>query len=213
MKCISLVLLVFFISSCNSNRANNKEVSMLEPTSTTSVIEAGIDIGEVGSHKEWDFIINPPGVGSISTEYQISEIATLLPPNYTIMKDSVLSGTDEILIVLYVVRKSNKTIFEIYPQINNNETISNEIYSIVVLHPEYVIADTELRVGSTLGELKKVFPLKDIYSDVSSGLFIYCNEFNGAFSIDLEGEDYWALEELSLEELPDRLKIKTIIIY
>jgi hypothetical protein len=156
--------------------------------------------------EEWNFIISPPNVGLISTKNHISEISDLLPPNYHIAIDSISYDYEESYDIFYAVRKDNKTIFEIYSDDNNGE-----IRSIAVLSPEYKIKNTELRVGSTLGELKKTFSIKDWNYNFDWGLYVYCNEFNGTFKIDIgkNGSD----KPDFFESLPDSKKIEIIVVY
>ena len=166
----------------------------------------------VNGQEEWSFIISPPNVGLISTKNHISEIPDLLPTAYSMVKDSAIwDDTDEDeakweYTVFYAVRKNNKTIFEIYP---NDE--KDEIFSIAILSPEYKIKDTELRVGSTFGELKKTFSIRDWDFWYDLGLFVYCNGFNGVFEINAEGEG--SDDPNLLELLPESKKIKTIVVY
>ena len=176
---------------------------------------------QVNKQEEWNFIINPPNVGLISTKNYISEIPDLLPINYSMVKDSTVwnnEGEEDKdkweYTTFYAVREDNTTIFKIYPGDNKNE-----IASVVVLSPEYKIRNTELRVGSTLGTLKKTFSIKDRDFSFDSGLFIFCNEFNGAFSIDLEREGHLLFEGENNDDpdsfglLPDSKKIDAIIVY
>jgi len=195
-------LVLFFASSCNPNRTPNKETNVADITSVVAIAEAK----ETKICEHWDFIIDPPRVGRISTKNRISEISALLPSNYSIVKDSVTYDYGDSYWIFYAVRKGNKTVFEINPKEN-----TDEIATIVILSPEYKIKDTELRVGSTLGTLKKTFSVESWEFTFDFGLYIFCSGFNGAFLIDLErqGSD----EPNLLELLPHSKKIETIVIY
>ena len=196
-----IFLILFFMCSCRFKQANNKETNV-ETTNTNFQSE----FEKTEKQGEWNFIINPPKVGLISTKNRISEIPSLLPPNYSMTKDSAVFGDDEFsdMQVFYAVHKNNKPIFKIFLQNDNNDKIS----AIVILNSEYNIINTELCVGTNFRTLKKTFSIKESYFDYSSGLFIYCHGFDGAFSIDLEDEEFDSLETLS-----DNKKIKSIIIY
>ena len=167
---------------------------------------------EIKKQEEWNYIINPPKVGLISTKNYISEISDLLPISYYMVKDSTLWNDEDEdkdkwkYTVYYAVRRDNKTIFEIYPDDANKE----KIFSIVILSPEYKIKNTEIRVGSTVKTLKKTFSIKDISYSYDFGLYIYCNGFDGTFSIDINEEWNDSPEELKLS---DKRKIETIIVY
>ena len=203
MKHIFLTLItLLFVYSCNSKSFDSNDV-VIDAIRTISIIESEI------INNEWTFLISPPKVGLISTKNRISEISDLLPINYSIKKDYIIfddNDDDNSKLLIYKVLENNNTVFEIIPDSDNIDMI----YSIVVLSPDYTILNTELRIGATLRELKNTFSIKDTYFNISDGLFIYCNKFDGAFSIDLEGEgDKYE----SLETLPDNRKIKAIIIY
>lgn len=163
--------------------------------------------GKNKESEEWNFDIIPPKVGLISTRNHISEISGLLPTNYHMVKDStILEPVSEEYIIYYAIRENNKTLLEIHPKENGKE-----IFSIVVLSSEYEIKNTVLRVGSTFGTLKKTFSIKDSYFNFTDGLYIFCDGFDGAFSIDLEGEGDDSPELLDL--LPESRKIETIVVY
>jgi len=205
---IILGIIAFVTGSCG--QSNTKTKNDIETHSDS--LENSSIYEKINEPKEWNFIINPPNVGLISTKNYISEIPSLLPKDYSMVKDSTIwddMDEDESkweYTVYYAVRKENKTIFEIY-----TDDKKNEIVSIVVLSPEYKIKNTEIRVGSTLGALKKTFSIKDWTFWFDLGLYIYCDGFNGTFSIDLEGEG--SDDPNLLELLPDSKKIETIVVY
>jgi len=210
MKKVIIILAAMEVVSSGCGQSNTKNQSNsknnLETQSDTSLSD------KVNRQEEWNFVINPPNVGLISTTNRISEIPDLLPTGYSMAKDSTLwNDTDEDegkwkYSHFYAVRKSGKIIFKIYPDENKDE-----IFSIAVLTPEYIIKDTELRVESTLGTLKKTFSIKTWNHWFDLGLFIFCNGFNGVFEIELEGEG--SDDPNLVDLLPDSKKIKTIIVY
>ena len=208
MRRIAIVLsiIAFIANGCGQSSTKKQPKNENDTFQNSSTSEK--DNGQ----EEWNFTINPPNVGLISTRNHISEIPDLLPTIYSMVKDSIVwddMDEDETkweYSVFYAVRKNNKTIFEIYLSDEKDE-----IFSIAVLSSEYKIKGTELRVGSTLGELKKTFSIKDWDFGYDLGLFVYCNGFNGAFEIDTEGEG--SDDTNLLELLPDNKKIKTIVVY
>jgi len=199
---VIISIFAFIAGGCGqSNTKNKNKVETQNDTLLNSSIPEEIKVQE-----EWNFIISPPNVGLISTENRISEISDLLPPNYHTVIDSISYDYEESYDIFYAVHKDNKTIFEIYPNDNNDE-----IRSIAVLSPEYKIKNTELRVGSTLGALKKTFSIKNWNFNYDWGLYIFCDGFNGTFAIDLEGEG--SDDPNLLDLLPDSKKIEKIVVY
>ena len=199
-----VIISIFAFIAGNCGQSNTKNKNNVE-TQNETFLNSSIP-EEVNVLEERNFIISPPNVGLISTENRISEISDLLPQNYHTLIDSISYDYDESYDIFYAVRKDNKTIFEIYSNDNNDE-----IRSIAVLSPEYKIKNTELRVGSTLGALKKTFSIKDWNFNYEWGLYIFCDGFNGTFAIDLEGEG--SDDPNLLDLLPDSKKIEKIIVY
>ena len=205
---IIISIFAFIAGGCGQNNTSNKhDVETQNDTLQNSSISQ-----KINGQEEWNFIISPPNVGLISTENNISEIPDLLPIGYSMVKDSTIwDNLDEDenkweYDVYYAVCKGNKTIFKIYAKEN-----TNEIATIVILSPEYKIKNTELRVGSTFGALKKTFSIKNWEFNFDWGLHVYCNGFNGTFEIDLDGEG--RDDPNLLELLPDIKKIGKIVVY
>ena len=204
---IILGIFVFIVGGCGQSNTKRQSENENNKEAQSDTLPK-----KVNWREEWNFEINPPKVGLISTKNRISEIPDLLPTGYSMVKDSTIwddMDEDESkweYSHFYAVRKNGKNIFEIYP--NDNK---DEIYSIVVLSPEYKVKNTELRVGSTLGTLKKTFSIKNWDFSFDFGLYIYCNGFNGTFSIDLEKEG--TDDPNLLDLLPDSKKIETIVVY
>ena len=207
-----LGVIAFIAGACGQSSTKKQSGSENNVEIHSDTLQKSLISENVNELEEWNFIINPPNVGLISTKKRISEIPDLLPIGYSMVKDfTVRDNMDEDesnweYFHFFAVHKNGKKIFEIYP--NDNE---DEIYSIVVLSPEYKIKNTELRVGSTLGALKKTFSIKNWDFSFDFGLYVYCNGFNGAFSIDLEKEG--TDDPNLLELLPDSKKIETIVVY
>jgi len=212
MKKVIIIILntiVLIAVGCGHERQTRTAIKNSEKKKQNTLLQIS-EKAEI--QEEWSFVISPPKVGLISTKNYISEISDLLPTNYYMVKDSTL-WNDEYedkdkweYTVHHAVRRDNKTIFEIYPDVANKE----KIFSIVILSSEYKIKDTEIRVGSTFGTLKKSFSIKDISHSYDFGLYIYCNGFDGIFSIDLKEEWNDSPEELKLS---DSRKIETIVVY
>ena len=206
MRNLKIILFAFALIAGSCGQRNVKRENIVEERSDT------LQNQSENGQEEWSFIINPPSVGLISTKDYISEIPNLLPTGYSMAKDSIVwdDGYEDKskwqYSIHYVVRDNDKVIFEIYPY----ET-TDEIFAIGVLSTEYRIKDTELRVGSTLKILRKTFSIKKWSFNFDWGLYVYCNGFNGAFLIDLEGEG--SDDPNLLELLPDSKKIEKIVIY
>ena len=197
------ILLLVFLSSCNTpgakETANKLPGIIYSPENVTSKID-----------ESWKYEINNSYVGLISTQSHISSLENYLPESYKLISNFIKfdgddqDEPDEDSLVYDVLEDSN-LIFRIIPQHDKKN-----IYSIMVFSPLYKILNTDLHVGSTVKDLKNIYSIKDSYFNIADGLYIYCNEFNGAFSIDLEGEgDKFE----SLETLSDNKKVKSIIIY
>lgn len=164
----------------------------------------------------WVDIISDKRIGLISTDLKIEEALKILGGRYLVVYDSIADIYEtEYTYFFSMLNQDGKEVFRLNPDTEKGE--KNEfIYSIEVFDNKYLIKETEVSVGADYEVLKNYFSVNEVYFDYEIGLFVFCTNFNGAFSLELDSIHQASLGQYDYatpNQIPDHFKIKSIIVY
>jgi len=74
--------------------------------------------------------------------------------------------------------------------------------------------DDEIRIGSSLKDIKLRYKISDVYFDYDIGLIVTCDDFGGGFGLDYMGinDINFNFERPNIDSLPDQLEVNKIYI-
>lgn len=167
-------------------------------------------------YNEWTKTIDNHKIGFISTGTNIKESIKLISDYYLVTYDSLQDAIEDYYNYFYQVQDNSGNIeFLIFPDDDQGKGI-DFIYSFEVISNQYKIIGTDISVGKKVKDIDKYFTLTDLYFDYNYGLFLYSNDFSGAFSIIIDSTHNEFLENNFFENPENVHKestIKSIIVY
>jgi len=77
-----------------------------------------------------------------------------------------------------------------------------------------LLFDDEIRIGSSLKDIKHRYKISDVYFDYDIGLIITCDDFGGGYGLDFMGinDINFNFEQPYIDSLPDQLEVNKIYI-
>jgi hypothetical protein len=201
--CILFLITTLICFSCNPkhNTKSTKSVNDKRYTSINSDSNS-VEIAEQKINPEW-LVINKNSLGKIKTHSNIVSALKILANDFKVIHDSIdFSYEGEGFEHVYEVYLNNKILFKLHPDIQTKtirtiEVISNQFYS-----------ERGLSTGMTYKELKAKYFINNSSFNYDDGLFVYAQDFDGAF-----GLKYSMDEDVKISTLPDSLLIERIVIY
>ncbi len=144
----------------------------------------------------------------------INSAIKLINNKYFVQKTSVFNyEEEEFHYIVYIDNKKRTELFSFNG--GYDYKTADKVFRIVIKHPRYITPEG-IKLGMTVGELKKITRIKSVDFNYDDGLFIISDVFDGGFLLDYTTDMQYKVfdfENLDIQTLPSDLKIKEIMIF